>query len=295
MSDVPTIGSMIWEGNYNVKNSLHIRYGKDLKYFEYNWKTPEDEKIVVWSDLNIPTAQLPKFSKVPYKVAWMMEGPGVYQWGQFAPIKEWLLAHLDIFTMVATCNDSLVAQYPDKFVFVPFGGIAVPLEKTQIYEKTKLCSMTAGHMYPPRYLVRDIVADSGKVDILGRAYGKPYVTTDEGFADYMYHLTIASSCVNRYFSSNLMDAFACGTIPIWWGCPGISDFFDMNGVIVINPAGRSFDTFATDEFKKIMEMINPDDYKSRSVAIKTNHQLVEKFRTPDNTLWENVLEQLYGK
>ena len=147
-------------------------------------------------------------------------------------------------------------------------------------------------MFPPRNLVRDICSESGKVDFLGRAFGKIYTTTDEGFAPYMYHISIASSCINRYFSSNIADAFACGTVPIWWGCPGISDFFDMDGIIVINPPGRSFSTFASDEFKKIMEMIGPEDYKSRVSAIEKNFQLSQRFRIPENALWENVLSKL---
>ena len=88
--------------------------------------------------MNIPTAKNPRFSKVPCKVAWMIEGPGVYKWGQFAPIREWLLTNLDVFAAVATCDDSLVTLYPDKIIYVPQGEIAVPIEKAKIYEKTKL-------------------------------------------------------------------------------------------------------------------------------------------------------------
>ena len=43
MPDIPRIGSQIWEGNYTVKNCPNLRYGKGLKSFEYNWKTPENE------------------------------------------------------------------------------------------------------------------------------------------------------------------------------------------------------------------------------------------------------------
>ncbi|MEK0336748.1 MAG: hypothetical protein QQN41_04855 [Nitrosopumilus sp.] len=284
MPDIPRIGSQIWEGNYTVKNCPNLRYGKGLKYFEYNWKTPENEKIVIWSDLGIPSAQNPKFSKVPYKVAWMMEGPGVYEWGHFQPTKKWLFSNLDVFAAVATCDDSLVDKYPDKMIFVPYGGILVPLESTRIYEKTKLCSMTMGTIYPPRDVVYSKYKDSGKVDFLGKAVNKPYASTEDGFKDYMYHITIASSCQNRYFSQNLTDAFACGTVPIWWGCPGIGDFFDINGMIIVN---------SLVELDEALKKISPEDYNNRLSAVATNHQLVEKYRTPENVLWENVLSKLY--
>ena len=104
-----------------------------------------------------------------------------------------------------------------------------------------------------------------------------------------------SSCVNTYFTPTLSNALACGTVPIWWGCSGINKLFDMNGIITINPEGRPFNTFATDEFERILEMIGPDDYKSRSAAIKTNYQLVEQYRIPENVLWKNVLSELYNR
>lgn len=284
---VPKIGSMIWEGDYSVKTDTEFRYGKRLKYFDYNWWKPEDEKIVVFSDYTIPQGGLPRFTNVPYKVAWLMESPVVFaSFGGHAAALKWLLQNLDTFVAVATCDDSLVERYPSKMKFVPFGGIIIPKELTRLYSKTKLCSMTAGRLYSPRDLIFNKYKDSGTVDFLGKIFNKPYAATVEGFRDYMYHISVSSCCTNRYFSSNLTDALACGTVPIWRGCSKIGDFFDMDGII-------TFDTL--DDLDAIMKRIGPEDYNKRLGAIQTNLMLVEKYRTPDNVLWENVLSELYGK
>lgn len=58
----------------------------------------------------------------------------------------------------------------------------------------------------------------------------------------------------------------------------------MRGVI-------SFESL--DELDTILEKIGPEDYYSRIDAIKINAQLVEKYRTGENALWENVLSTLY--
>jgi hypothetical protein len=284
---IPRIGSQIWEGDYSVKNDTDFRYGKRLKHFEYNYWAPWDEKIVVFSDLAIPNAADPKFASVPYKVAWMMEGPTLYsQWGQFIAIMKWLLDHLDLFTVVATCDDSLIARYPDKMKFCPIAGLMVRPEQTQIYPKTRLCSMTAGHMYPPRDAIYQAYNDTGLIEFLGKGVDKPYATVVDGFRDYMYHVSIPSSNAPRYFSSNLVDAFACGTVPIWNGCRRISDFFNMDGVIL-------FDTVT--DLDKILKMIGPDDYARRLPAIQENFRRVERFRTMDNNLWLNVLADIYAR
>ena len=284
---IPLIGSMIWEGDYSVKNATEYRYGKLFKYFDYNWWKPEDEKIVVFSDVVIPHAVEPRFAKVPFKVAWMMEGPEVFNtFGGHVAAKNWLLKNLDKVAAVATCDDSLVEKYPDKFVFVPFGGIIVPPEESYIYPKTKLCSMTCGVMYPPRDTIYTRYKNSGFIHFLGKAFGNPFVKHVDGFKDYMYHITAPSSRAERYFSAPLCDPLACGTVPIWFGCTKLGDFFDMNGIIAVN---------SLDELDEALKKISIEDYNSRLGAIATNRQLVEKYRTPDNTLWENVLSNLYGK
>ena len=283
--NVPTIGCMIWDGNYSVMNDTDFRYGKRLKYFEYNWIKPEQEKIVVFSDYTIPQGAEPRFKHITNKVAWLIESPAVFaRFGGHAAALKWLLEHLDTFSVIATCDDSLIEKYPNKMAFVPFGGVIVLPHETRIYHKTKLCSLTAGQLYSPRDLIYNTYKDKGIIDFLGKIVNRPYNSVVDGFKDYMYHISVSSCKENRYFSSNITDAFACGTVPIWWGCSKIGEFFDMDGIITFNNL---------DELDSILKKIGPEDYNRRLGAIQNNTKLVEKYRTPDNTLWENVLSKLY--
>lgn len=283
----PKVGCRIWNGNYSPKNDLEFRFGKRLKYFEYNWETPEQEKIVVFSDLEIPNASDPLYNKVPFKIAWLMESPSLFAtWGHFKTPLNWLLEHLNLFAAVATCDDSLVEKYPNKMKFVPFGGVIILKDATRIYPKDKLCSMTAGWLFSPRDIIFNTYKDTGQIQFLGKAYGKFYGNHRDGFKDFMYHISVSSCCTNRYFSSNLTDPMACGTVPIWRGCSRIGDFFDMDGII----------TFQTmEELDSILKWIGPEDYQKRLPAIQNNLQLIEKYRTPDNVLWENVLSELWNR
>lgn len=289
MSDsIPMIGSMIWDGDYSVKNATEHRYGKLLKYFEYNYWEPEKENIVVFSDICIPQAAEPRFNGVKHKVAWMMEGPGVYRtWGHFIAVFDFLSNNLGLYTAVATCDDSLVEKYPGKFIYVPFGGIIVPKESSFIFSKSKMCSTTAGQLYSPRDLVYSTYKDSGKIDFLGSSFGQiaRYDNIVDGFKNYRYHISIPNCAEDRYFSSNLTDPLACGTVPIWWGTKKLGDFFNMDGIIVVSSMG---------ELDEAINRMSEDDYLRRMPAIKENHVLVEKYRTPENALWENVLSKLYG-
>ena len=37
-----------------------------------------------------------------------------------------------------------------------------------------------------------------------------------------------------YFTDIIIDCFAVGTVPIFWGTPNIKNYFNMNGVIVMD-------------------------------------------------------------
>ncbi len=38
----------------------------------------------------------------------------------------------------------------------------------------------------------------------------------------------------NYFSEKLIDCLLTETIPIYWGCPNIGDYFDMRGILQFN-------------------------------------------------------------
>ena len=37
-----------------------------------------------------------------------------------------------------------------------------------------------------------------------------------------------------YFTEKLLDCFICGTIPIYWGAPNISHYFNVDGMVICN-------------------------------------------------------------
>jgi hypothetical protein len=49
-----------------------------------------------------------------------------------------------------------------------------------------------------------------------------------------FHIAIESTSTINYFSEKLIDALITKTVPIYWGCPNIGDFFDTRGIISIN-------------------------------------------------------------
>ena len=84
---------------------------------------------------------------------------------------------------------------------------------------------TVGHK------LRFSVVDSLKQnDIEFSVYGRTVNNIDyklTALKDYAFSIVIENSKIDYYFTEKLIDCFSTGTIPIYYGCPSIGNFFDM--------------------------------------------------------------------
>lgn len=87
------------------------------------------------------------------------------------------------------------------------------------------------------------------------------------FEDSMFHVAIENTKNINYVSEKIVDCFMSYTLPIYWGCPNICDFFNMDGII----------TFENErELKSILDSLTPDDYYRRLDAIIENYEIANQ-------------------
>jgi hypothetical protein len=79
----------------------------------------------------------------------------------------------------------------------------------------------------------------------------------------MFHLAVENSQNKNYFTEKIIDAFITKTIPIYWGCPNIGEFFDSRGFFTFN---------TEEEFFNIVNNLTEEDYWSRKEYIEKNYQ-----------------------
>jgi len=58
----------------------------------------------------------------------------------------------------------------------------------------------------------------------------------ENLFNSQFHIAIESSSIENYFSEKLIDALITKTVPVYWGCPNIGEFFDTRGMILVDGA-----------------------------------------------------------
>jgi hypothetical protein len=101
------------------------------------------------------------------------------------------------------------------------------------------------------------------------------------YNENMFHVAVENIKSNNWYTEKIGDAFASKTLPIYWGCPNIGEYFDKRGII----------TFETkEELLDIINNLTPDDYYSRLEYINTNYELVKNSFFP-YTL-DNLIQQI---
>lgn len=155
-------------------------------------------------------------------IAWLLEPP------HLRPENYWdAYGMRDEFAAILTYDRELIER-TDKARFCPFGGSSIALDDWQLYPKSKLVCMilsdkqtTEGHK-----LRHSIAARYGHIiDCYGSGVGKWVDHKVDVLKDYKYAVVVESGRRDWYFTEKLIDAFAAGCIPIYWGCPEIYKFF----------------------------------------------------------------------
>jgi len=261
----------------------------DLKPKNFEW-TLEDCPVKVFMDSAIPHGI--NYQKKPgeKKIAWVCESRAIfYNWSIPRNAFQHIVPQLEEAYDAVYFSDREFCKKSKKFHF-SFAGSNLPwVKEHKIFNKTKLCSMfasskkvTIGHE------IRHQIAEAlkGKVDVFGGAAGtqrvgnngSPWPDKSKQINDYMFQIVVENDKYETYFTEKLTDCFATGTIPIYWGAPDIGNYFNTDGMIIID---NEIDT----------SKLNSDYYHSKLEAIKDNFERLQKMQGSDDVLYK-LIEQL---
>ena len=107
-----------------------------------------------------------------------------------------------------------------------------------------------------------------ELDIFGhgvRFIQNKYEATDT----YRYHLAIENYIGSHHWTEKLADPYLSGTVPIYYGCPNIDEYFPKDSYITIDINNREA---AYDTIKSCIT--DPQDYANRLDALKEAQRLV---------------------
>jgi len=277
------------------QSSCSLRVPENFRWTSWkNGSPPEDDcKLEVWMDRSILTGINHK-KVCENKVAWICESshivPDVVNF-----IQEKMDYVLTEYDFIFTCDKSILQCENEKVLYCPPGSNVawISEEKQKIYDKTKLCSIIASNKKITNgHMLRHHIAEmfKGSIDIYGGVAGSQsfghgnlvdsWHDKTQGLKDYMFSFTIENSSYETYYTEKIMDCFVTGTVPIYWGSPDIGDYFNKDGIIILDD---SFD----------INMLSEELYYDMMPAIKENYELARKTKIADDILYELVESNKY--
>ena len=221
------------------------------------------------------------------KIAILFEPPEL-----LPEIYETIQKYEEHYHIIFTYAHELIERYPSKYKFFPADIAAIEDPSCKIHEKTKLISMIySDKVELPGHQLRHIIAkkflpDIGynKVDFFGTGTENPIKNKSEGCNDYMFQIAIENTQRKDYFADKILDCFITGTVPIYWGCPNIGDYFDKRGILI-------FDGY--ENLQEILESLSEEKYNSMLKYVEKNFEIAKnKYMNFDDYFFEKIVEHL---
>ena len=185
---------------------------------------------------------------------------------------------------------------------VHWDSFEIPEKDTfKIHKKDKLVSCVASNksFLPGHHTRLDFVnsiRNNHKVDLFGRGIN-PVDSKFDALKDYAFSVAIEMIKVGDMYhadkqiwtekeplwSEKINDCFLTGTVPIYYGCDAIGDFFNTDGILI-------FDT--KEELQDIIDNLSMEKYQSMLPAIKDNLERAKKYPLNNDDLYDHFFKDL---
>jgi len=254
----------------NLRSPKNIKYVKNMM---------EWDGVTLFTDKVFHLAPTIKSKK---KVAMVIEPRDLLPY-----IYDQIIRYEDYFDLILTHDPALLEKNPNKYVFMQPDSSTLSDEDCIIHKKTKLVSMVYsnkvqlfGHRL--RHIIADQVLSKSKtkVELFGTGSKRPIKLKAEGTNDFMFQIAIENAKRKNYFADKIIDCLSTGTIPIYWGCDNIGDFFDIRGILVFN---------TPEDLIKILNNLSEEKYYSMLEYAKINYDIcLKEYLNYDDIIYSKI-------
>ena len=119
------------------------------------------------------------------------------------------------FFRILTFHEELLTRIPNGIFFAP-GATTIPDWRDFDNAKTQDCALAPPPVRGEGLRLHEALATR--------------LDADTGAARFT--VVIEAARERNYFSARLVDAIFRGSVPIYWGCPNLADFFDPSGIVL---------------------------------------------------------------
>ena len=271
---VKIVDTMCSHEPFYFSNTPTIQIIRNLSLKDNLIIQPED--VVIYTDTSIKSIHTCK-----KRIALMLESQEIHR-----VYYDYIGKHNHLFDVVLTFDKTLLDR-GENFCLNLLGTTWLHESSRNIWTKNKSCSLilsnkkiTSGHRL--RHRIAEKVT---KVDVYGGQYQFLSFTSTRPFAldntpchlsnqkyralkDYRFSIVIENCKEDYYFTEKLIDCFLSGTIPIYYGCPSIGNFFNIQGILTFTTPEECYD---------ILDKISVSMYEDKMPFIQDNYKRAKKY------------------
>ena len=205
------------------------------------------------------------------------------------PKEEYLIANAKKYDVILTFNKRVIEQCQNAKVFTFYTQTwirkedyeTIPLEEKQfmISSLVGFKQMTNAHTLRLQlYFAQESFGSipiqffrSSVPPLLPLIKDNPILESRETYAKialfkrFQFHLAIENSRQENYFTEKLIDCLVTRTIPIYYGCPNIQEYFNINGWVLL-------ETGSPEEFITKCKELDSGYYERYKETVEENYQ-----------------------
>lgn len=244
----------------------------------FEWVYLPDGEIEVYFE---PSFLGGKLSNCKNKFLWLSESKALY-----FPVYDYIVNNIDDLRCYKKIfvHDYDLLKLDPIFEYCPAGSNKSWIVDGKIYEKTKLASMiSSGKNVTGGHKIRNMTMSFLKqgnfgVDFFGR-YHNPFNEKEEALADYYFSFVVENLKYPHYYTEKIMDCFATGTIPIYYGSPEIHKEFNQDGIIIYD---ENFD----------FNILTKELYFEKMEAIRDNFEREKTHKIADDIIYDLIMKEI---
>ena len=178
-------------------------------------------------------------------------------------------------------HDAKMLELPNALRY-EFGGCWIEPSDVGIHAKSKNVSIIASNkkMATGHKLRQSAIGRLNEsFDVYGRGHN-PVNKKIEALRDYRFSVVIENTKSDYFFTEKLIDCFATGTIPIYWGMPSIGKFFNPKGMVVFNSIAELTRKLT------LINMASEKEYEYRRSAIEENFEICKQYFNTEDRIYK---------
>jgi hypothetical protein len=216
----------------------------------------------------------------------------IYEPNEYFGLHDWAIQNKDLFSFILTWDDKVLNNC-ENAVLLPFGHSWLKPDQytknnTKKFELSHLCGnllKSYGHQ-----MRHEIIGRSNEFQIptnFHKSIGDRYNIDDARlgketvFSNSQFGVAIENFSHRNWFSEKILDCFLLKTIPLYWGCSNIGDFFNTDGIITFNDI---------DDLIYKINNLDENYYNTKLEAIEENYNLAMKYINYEKNIAEKIQE-----